>query len=67
MVMDPDMGDLTSETSERLKDLDLVTRVADSVISEGFPPAILWMTCCSVMELLFPGLVLRKIPRMLLG
>merc|ERR1719376_1515248 len=41
--------------------------VVASVISEGFPPAILWMTCCSVMELLLPELLLLKIPRILLG
>ena len=35
--------------------------------AEGFPPAILWMTCCSVRLLLLPGLLLRKMPRMLLA
>ena len=67
MEMDPDPGDCSSEMSDRLKDLDLVTLLADSVISEGFPPAILWITCCRVIELLLPELLLLKIPRMLLG
>ena len=62
-----DLGERISVTSERLNDLDLVTRLADPVAPLGFPPAILWMTCWRVRLLLLPGLLLLKMPRMLLG
>ena len=67
MVMDLDLGDKISQTSERLRDLDLVTRCTVPVAPEVFPPEILWMTCCNVRLLLFPGLLLLRIPLMLLG
>ena len=62
-----DLGDKISVTSDRLKDLDLVTRLAVPAAPVGLPPAILWMTCCRVRLLLLPGLLLLKIPRMLLA